>query len=78
VRGWRYVVMFFRPMRSARAVELAFLGDPLKGFVCALDAVLMLVAVGRKKFHDLIGAVGSHVTERLRREIDRLTEPKLV
>lgn len=64
--------------RSARAIELAFLGDPLKGFVGALDAVLMLVAIRRQKFHDLISPVRSHVTERLRREIDCLTEPKLV
>ena len=63
---------------SARAVELAFLGDPLKGLVGAFDAVLMLVAIGRKKFHDLISPVCSHMTERLRREINRLTEPKLM
>ena len=63
---------------SARAVELTFLGDPLKGLVGALDAVLMLVAIGRKKFHDLISAIGAHMTKRLRREINRLTEPKLV
>jgi hypothetical protein len=63
---------------STRAIELTFLGYPLKGFFSALDAVLMLVAIGRQKLHDLISPVGSHVTERLRREIDRLTEPKLV
>jgi hypothetical protein len=77
-RGWRYVNMLGQPMRSARAVELAFLGDPLKGLVGAFDAVLMLVAIGRKKFHDLISPVCSHMTERLRREINRLTEPKLM
>ena len=31
---------------SARAVELAFLGDPLERLAGALDAILMLVAVG--------------------------------
>jgi len=38
----------------------------------------MLVAIGRQQLHDLVGPVGRHVTERLRREIDRLAEPKLV
>jgi hypothetical protein len=63
---------------SARAVQLTFFGDPLKGFVGALDAVLMLVTIRRQKFHDLIGPISRHVAERLRREIDRLAEPKLV
>jgi hypothetical protein len=64
--------------RSTRAIELAFLGDPLESFLGALDAVLMLVTIRRKKLHDLISPIGAHVTERLRREINRLTEPKLV
>jgi hypothetical protein len=65
-------------IRLARAVELTFLGDPLKGFIGAFDAVLMLVAIRRQKFHDLISPIGGHMTKRLRREIDRLTEPKLM
>jgi hypothetical protein len=67
-----------QPKRLTRAIELTFLGDPLEGFFVAFDAVLMLVTIERKKLHDLISPIGTHVTERLRREIDRLTEPKLV
>jgi hypothetical protein len=59
-------------------IELAFSCDPLKRLGGALDTVLMLVAVGRQKFHDLIGAVRGHVAQGLRREIDRLTNPIFV
>src|SRR5690349_7489000 len=39
------------------AVELAFLGHALEGFIGALDAVLVILTVRRKQLHDPIDIV---------------------
>ena len=63
---------------SARAVELAFLGHAFERLARALDAVLIIIAVGRKQFHYTIGAVRSHMADGPRRKIDNLADLVLV
>lgn len=60
--------------RSTRAVELALLGHAFERFTGALDAVLVIVAVRRKKLHDPVSAIRRHVADRPGREIDGLTK----
>src|SRR5262249_10762562 len=68
---------YFRVV-SARKFELAFPGHALEGFARTFDAVLVVGSVVGKQSHDLIGAVGNHVADRARREVDGLTNLKLV
>src|SRR4051794_26257186 len=63
---------------STIAVELALFGHPLKSLFGAFDAVLVVVAIGRKQFHDLIAAIDGHMADRARREENRLTYLELV
>ena len=63
---------------STVAIELAFLGHAFERFGGALDAVLVVVAVGWKQLHDSISAVAGHVADRPRREEDGLTDLELV
>src|SRR5262249_45749210 len=42
------------------------------------DAILVIGAVGGEQLHHLIGAVGDHVTNRTRGEVDALADLKLV
>src|SRR5207237_534511 len=56
--------------RSAGAVELTFLGNAFECLAGALDAVLVIVAVRGKQFHDPIGAVGGHMADRPGCKID--------
>src|SRR5215471_17413244 len=67
-----------RSANSARIFELAFPRHALERLIRVFDAVLVIGAVGGKQFYDLIGAVGDHVTNRTRREVDVLTDLKLV
>jgi hypothetical protein len=60
------------------AVELAFLDHALEGFIRALDAVLVIFAVGGQKPHDAIAVIRSHVADRPGSEIDGLSDLKLV
>src|SRR5262249_35131083 len=50
----------------------------LERLMRVLDAVLVIRAVGGKQLYDLIGAVGDHVANRTRREVDVLADLKLV
>jgi hypothetical protein len=61
-----------------RIFELAFPHHALERLVRILDAVLVVGPVGRKKLHNLIRAVGGHMADRARREVDGLTDLKLV
>src|SRR5712691_4453516 len=63
---------------STGILELAFPGHPLERFVGILDAVLVIGSVGGKQPHDLVGAVGGHMADGTRREVDGLTDLKLV
>jgi len=47
-----------------RDFELTFLGNALERLSRALDAVLIVGAVGREQPDDLIGAIGRHLTNR--------------
>ena len=67
-----------RKVNSARIFELAFPRNALERLIGVLDAVLVVGAVGGKQPHHLIGAVGNHVANRTRREVDGLTDLKLV
>jgi hypothetical protein len=60
------------------AIELAFFGNAFKRFAGALDAVLVVVAVGRKQLHHSIGTVSRHMTDRPRRKENELTDLKLM
>src|ERR1700682_6688046 len=62
----------------ASALELAFSGHPFKCLVRTLDPVLVIGSVGWKQLYDLIGAVGGHMADRTRREVDRLADLELV
>src|SRR5262245_35886188 len=67
-----------RSATSAGKFELAFPGHALERLVGALDAVLIVGPVRRKQPHDLIGAIGGHMADRTRGEVDDLTDLKLV
>src|SRR5712691_12986681 len=64
--------------RSAVAVELAFLGHALERLACTLDAVLVIIAVGRQQLDDRIGFVGAGAPHRSRGKIDGLSDRELV
>jgi hypothetical protein len=49
---------------SRLAVELTFLDDALMRLVGTLDAILMVVALGRKQMRDFVDAAGRAATER--------------
>jgi hypothetical protein len=67
-----------RSATSTRILELAFPHDALERLVRILDAILIIGPVRGKQFHDLIGAVGGHMADRAGREVDGLTDLKLV
>jgi hypothetical protein len=58
--------------------ELAFPDHALERFVRILNAVLVIGSVGREQLDDLISAVGGHMADRTRGEIDGLANAKLV
>src|SRR5262245_35988621 len=64
--------------RSAVALELTFLGDPLECLAGALDAILIIIPVRRQQLDDLIAAAGTGPTHRARGEIDGLSDRELV
>src|SRR5215470_996430 len=71
------------PARNGRAnsagkFELAFPGHALERLIRIFDAILVIGAVGGEQLHHLIGAVGDHVTNRTRGEVDALADLKLV
>src|SRR5436309_13750586 len=61
-----------------RILELAFPHDALERLVRIFDAVLIVGPVRGKQLHDLVGAVGGHVADWAGREVDGLTDLKLV
>jgi hypothetical protein len=67
-----------RVATSTRILELAFPHDALERLVRIFDAILIIGPVRGKKLHDLIGAVGGHMPDRAGREVDGLTDLKLV
>ena len=54
---------FRQSRRLAFAIELAFLGHALKRLARILDPVLIVVAIGRQKFDDLIGSAGARTRD---------------
>ena len=58
--------------------ELAFLGDPFEGFGRAFDAILAIVAVGRKQPDHLIGAGGGRSGNVAGSKIDSLSNGVLM
>ena len=70
--------MFENRARLARAIELAFLGYAFKGFFGALDAILVVLAVGGKQFHDAIGTVRRHMADWPRGEVNGVTDLELM
>src|SRR5262249_24742912 len=66
------------PGRSAVTIELAFLGHTLERLARALDAVLIVIAIGREQFDDAVGAIGRHLADGAGREVERLPDLELV
>src|SRR3954468_2724024 len=64
--------------RSGRAFELALLGDPLMRLGHALDAVLLLIAIGREQTHHFVNAVGATAPEHPRREVNTVPDTESV
>jgi len=64
--------------RSEVAVELAFLGHALESLAGALDAVLIVVAIGRKQSDDFIAAAGGGAPHTAAGKIDGLSDVELV
>src|SRR3982074_1686081 len=64
--------------RTRWAIELAFLGDALMWFVRALDAILLVVAFRREKFHDLEGPGDADPAHRTPGVLDALSDLELV
>jgi hypothetical protein len=62
----------------ALPIELALLGDALESLACALDTILVLVALGRQELYDLERAAGSETAERAGRIANILTDRVLV
>ena len=58
--------------RSDGAFEIVLLGDALMRFIRSLDAILPLLALGRKQLCDLIHAARSGLASGARRVIDGL------
>jgi len=58
--------------RSDGAFEIGLLGDALMRFIRSLDAILPLLALGRKQLSDLIHAARPSLASRARRVIDGL------
>src|SRR5262249_5936147 len=67
-----------RTLKLTRAVELALLGHAFERLVGAFDAVLIIVAVGRKQLDDPVRVVGGHMANRPRREVHGLANLKLM
>ena len=65
-------------IRLTIAVELTFLGHAFKRFFGALDAVLVVIAIGGKQLDHPIAAVAGHMTDRPGREVDRMTDLELM
>src|SRR5205823_6285771 len=65
-----------RKVNSARIFELAFPRNALERLIGVLDAILVVGPVRGKQLHDLVDAVGHHVADRTRREVDVLTDLK--
>src|SRR5439155_4919673 len=64
---------------SGRAVELAFLDEPLVRLVGAFDAVLAVVAFGRQELRDLVGATAPAAPAiRTGRKVDGLADLEFV
>jgi hypothetical protein len=63
---------------DASELELTFPGHALERLARTLDPVLEIGSVGGKQLHDLIGAVGGHVADRTRCEVDGLTDLEFV
>src|SRR4051812_22318996 len=64
--------------RSGRALELALLGDALVRLGHALDAVLLLVTLGREQAHHLVHAVGATAPEHPRRKVNTVPDTESV
>src|SRR5882672_409498 len=58
--------------------ELAFLGDPFEGFGRVFDAILAIVAVGRKQPDHLVGAAGGRSGNIAGSKIDSLSHGVLM
>lgn len=63
---------------SSRQGQLAFPGNPLKGFRRAFDPVLAIVSFRRKLADDLVGAIGCRTRDIARGEIDNRPNGELV
>src|SRR5262249_45444970 len=71
------------PARDGRAklagkIELAFPGPALERPISIFYSIFGICALGGEQLHHLIGAVGDHVTNRTRGEVDALADLKLV
>src|SRR5262245_42276573 len=63
---------------DASDLELAFPGHALESLARTLDPILVIGPVGGKQLHNLIGAVGGHMADRTRCEVDGLTDFEFV
>lgn len=66
------------PRSSPVAIELTFLGNPFERLAGTLDAVLVVIPVGRQQLHDLVGPAGASAAHRSRGEIHGLADRELV
>jgi hypothetical protein len=65
-------------LTSTIAVELTFLSDAFERFFGALDAVLVVIAIGGKQLHHSIAAIAGHMTDRPGRKVDRMADLELM
>jgi hypothetical protein len=63
---------------DAALAKLAFANHAFEAFGCAFDAVLRVIAVGRKQPHDLAFARSCAETYAVRREVERLADFELM
>ena len=67
-----------RALASRRAFELALLGDALVRLARALDAVLLLIALGREHAHHLIDAMAITAAEQACDDVNIVANAELV
>jgi len=68
----REILAKSRGFRSDSACEIGLLGDALMRFIRALDAILALLALGRKQLRDLMHAARPSLASGAGRVIDGL------
>jgi hypothetical protein len=79
---WRVVgIATWLPRESfdlPRAVELTLFGDAFKRLARVLDAVLIIVAIGRQQFDHFVASAGGGPPNGARGEVDGLSHLKPV